>query len=136
MSAFLTQESDVVDFYELGPRERQNGAAVYRIGEAAVAEVRRSLSDPLSYSAARPPLNLLAAKNLLILRHLGKRCLEPPVTPKTTMRRSALRKLARNFFSDRSVEAVAALLDGGAGCLKPEDLECIKKRIENAEARS
>ncbi len=126
----------MVESFKLGRRERQIVEAVYRVGEASVAQVRRVLSDPPSYSAVRATLNLLTSKNLLIRRHEGKRYLYRPVTPKTTMRRSALRELVRNFFSDRPVEAVAALLDGGAGRLKPEDLECIKKRIENAEARS
>jgi BlaI family transcriptional regulator, penicillinase repressor len=132
----LTQESDVVESHKLGRRERQIVEAVYRVGEASVADVRRALPDPPSYSAVRATLNLLASKNFLSRRHEGKRYLYRPVTPKTTMRRSALRELVRNFFSGRPVEAVAALLDGGAGRLEPEDIECIKKRIENAEARS
>jgi BlaI family penicillinase repressor len=132
----LKHESDVVESHRLGRRERQIVEAVYRVGEASVADVRRALADPPSYSAVRATLNLLASKNLLSRRHEGKRFLYRPVTPKTTMRRSALRELVRNFFSDRPVEAVAALLDGGAGRLKPEDIECIKKRIENAETRS
>jgi len=126
----------VVESFELGRRERQIVEAVYRVGEASVAQVRRVLADPASYSAVRATRNLLTSKNLLIRRYEGKRYLYRPLTPKTTIRRSALRELVRNFFSDRSVEVVAALLDGGAVRLKPEDLECIKKRIENAEARA
>jgi BlaI family penicillinase repressor len=126
----------VVESHHLGRRERQIVEAIYRLGEGSVADVRGALADAPSYSAVRATLNLLASKNLLSYRHEGKRYLYRPVTPKTTVRRFALRELVRNFFSDRPVEAVSALLDGGAGRLEPQDFECIKKRIENAEARS
>jgi hypothetical protein len=49
------------------------------------------------------------------------------------VRRSALRELVENFFSGRPADAVAALLDGSAGQLEPEDLDRIKRRIESAE---
>jgi len=98
--------------------------------------VRQALSDPPSYSAVRATLNLLASKNLLSYRHQGKRYLYRPVTPKTTVRRFALRELVENFFGGRPADAVAALLDGSAGRLEPDDLERIKRRIENAEGRT
>jgi predicted transcriptional regulator len=128
--------SGVVESHHLGRRERQIVEAVYRLGEGSVAEVRGALADPPSYSAVRATLGLLASKNLLSYRHEGKRYLYRPVTPKTTVRRFALRELVQNFFSGRPVEAVAALLDGGAGRLDPEDYESIKQRIENAETRT
>jgi BlaI family transcriptional regulator, penicillinase repressor len=132
----LAQESGVVESHQLGRRERQIVEAVYRLEEASVADVRRALRDPPSYSAVRATLNLLASKNLLNYRHQGKRYLYRPVTPKTTVRRWALRELVQNFFSGRPADAVAALLDGSAGRLDPEDLERIKRRIENAEGRT
>jgi BlaI family penicillinase repressor len=132
----LTEESGVVESHQLGRRERQIVEAVYRLGEASVADVRQALSDPPSYSAVRATLNLLVSKNLLSHRHQGKRYLYRPVTPKATVRRFALRELVQNFFGGRPADAVAALLDGSAGRLEPEDLERIKRRIENAEGRT
>jgi BlaI family transcriptional regulator, penicillinase repressor len=132
----LTEESDVVGSHQLGRRERQVVEAVYRLNEASVADVRRALPDAPSYSAVRATLNLLATKKLLHYRHEGKRYLYRAVTPKTTVRRFALRELVRNFFSGRPADAVAALLDGSAGRLESEDIERIKRRIESAEARS
>jgi BlaI family penicillinase repressor len=120
----------------LGRRERQIVEAVYRLGEASVAQVRQELPDPPSYSAVRAMLRLLAAKNLLRFRHEGKRYVYRPVTPKATVRRSALRELVRNFFSGRPIDAVASLLDGSAGRLGPEDLERIKRWIESAEGKT
>jgi hypothetical protein len=96
----LTQESDVVESHKLGRRARQIVEAVYRVGRASVADVRRAIPDPQTHSA----------------------CLDRPVTPKTTPGRLA--------------GAGSTLQDSGAGRLTPEDLECIKTRIEHAEARS
>jgi predicted transcriptional regulator len=121
---------------ELGRRERQIVEAVYRLGEAAVADVLRELPDPPSYSAVRAMLNLLVGKNLLTHRQEGKRYLYRPVTPKSSVRRSALRALVRTFFAGRPADAVAALLDGSYGRLEPRDLERIKKLVEETEARS
>jgi predicted transcriptional regulator len=109
---------------------------VYRLGEAAVADVLRELPDPPSYSAVRAMLNLLVGKNLLTHRQEGKRYLYRPVTPKSSVRRSALRALVRTFFAGRPADAVAALLDGSYGRLEPRDLERIKKLVEETEARS
>jgi BlaI family transcriptional regulator, penicillinase repressor len=125
----------VVDSLDLGRRERQIVEAVYRLGEASVAEVRAVLPDPPSYSAVRATLNLLVAKSHLSHRNDGRRYVYRAVTPKTTVRRSALRELVRNFFGGRPVDAVAALLDGSAGPLGADDLERIKKRIEGAEGK-
>lgn len=132
----MNKDSDVVDSHQLGRRERQIVEAVYRLGEASVADVRRALPDPPSYSAVRATLGLLAAKNLVCHRNEGKRYLYRAVTPKTTVRRFALRELVENFFGGRPADAVAALLDGNAGELEPEDLERIKRRIESAEGKS
>ncbi len=126
----------MVESHQLGRRERQVVEAVYRLGEASVADVRRALPDPPSYSAVRATLTLLASKNFLSYRHEGKRYLYRPVTPKTTVRRYALRELVKNFFSGRPADAVAALLDGSAGRLEPEDIERIKCQIEDAEGKT
>jgi BlaI family penicillinase repressor len=121
---------------QLGRRERQIVEAVYRLGEASVADVLKELPDPPSYSAVRAMLNLLVGKNLLTHRQDGKRYLYRPVTPKSSVRRSALRALVRTFFAGRPADAVAALLDGSYGRLEPGDLERIKKLIDETEGRS
>jgi BlaI family transcriptional regulator, penicillinase repressor len=121
---------------QLGRRERQIVEAVYRLGEASVADVLKELPDPPSYSAVRAMLNLLVGKDLLTHRQQGKRYLYRPVTPKSSVRRSALRALVRTFFAGRPADAVAALLDGSYGRLDPADFERIKKLIDEAEGRS
>ncbi|HTS19309.1 MAG TPA: BlaI/MecI/CopY family transcriptional regulator, partial [Verrucomicrobiae bacterium] len=44
---------------ELSRRERQIMDAVYRLGRASAADVRRQLPDPPSYSAVRAFLTIL-----------------------------------------------------------------------------
>jgi predicted transcriptional regulator len=121
---------------QLGKRERQIVEAVYRLGEAPVAAVREELAEPPSYSAVRGMLNWLVEKRVLTLRREGKRYLYRPVASKSKVGLSALRDLVRNFFGGQPSDAVAALLEGGAGRLSPEELARIKQLIDQAEKPS
>jgi predicted transcriptional regulator len=120
----------------LGRRERQIVEAVYRLGAASVAEVRKALPDPPTYSAVRAMLNLLVEKKVLTFRQVGKRYMYRPVTSRVQMGRTALRNLVRNFFAGQPLDAVAALLDGSAGRLAPDDLERLKQLIDEVEEKS
>jgi len=121
---------------QLGRRERQIVEAVYRLGEAAVADVRRALPDPPRYSAVRTMLNLLVEKRVLAVRQEGKRYLYRPVADRSKVGLSALRELVRNFFAGQPSDAVAALLDGSAGRINSEELARIKQLIDDAERKS
>ena len=118
---------------QLGRRERQIVEAVYRLGEASVAQVRAELPDAPSYSAVRAMLNLLVGKRLLSARPSGKRYLYRAVPSKRKVRASALRNLVRTFFGNTPADAVAALLDGSAGRLSGDDLRRLRAMIEAAE---
>jgi BlaI family penicillinase repressor len=118
---------------ELGKRERQIVETLCRLGEASVAEVRGAISDAPSYSAVRGMLNLLVDKGVVKFRQEGKRYLYRPAAPKHKISRSALRNLVRNFFADQPADAVAALVDGWAGKLSPDDLSRIRRLIDEAD---
>lgn len=118
---------------DLGKRERQLTEALYRLGEASVAQVRAELPDPPSYSAVRAMLNLLVQKRVATVRQEGKRYLYRPVRSKTVVRRSALRNLVRTFFGSAPADAAAALIDGSAGRLSDADLRRLREMIEQAE---
>jgi predicted transcriptional regulator len=121
---------------QLGKRERQIVETVFRLGEAAVADVLAALPDPPSYSAVRAMLNLLCEKQVLTFRQEGKRYLYRATTSKDKVGRVALRNLVRNFFGGQPLDAVAALLDGSAGRMAPDDLARIKQLIDEAEEES
>src|SRR5581483_5218119 len=112
---------------------RQITEALYRLGEAPVAAVRGELDDPPSYSAVRAMLNLLVRKGVAAARPDGKRLLYRAVVPKHQVRQSALRSLVRTFFSGAPLEAAAALIDGSAGRLSPDDLRRLREIIDLAE---
>lgn len=118
---------------ELGRRERQIVEALYRLGEASVAQVRDDIPDPPSYSAVRAMLNLLVQKGVAASRQEGKRYLYRAVHSKQKVRLSALRNLVRTFFGSTPADAVAALIDGSAGKLSGDDLRRVRELIERAE---
>ena len=119
----------------LGRRGRQIAEVVYRLGTASVADVRKALPDPPTYSTVRAMLNLLVDKKVLTFRQEGKRYVYRPVTSRGQMGRTALRNLVRNFFGGQPLDAVAALLDGSAGRLASEDLERLKQLIDETEEK-
>lgn len=116
---------------ELGKRERQLTEAVYRLGEAAVADVLAELSDPPSYSAVRAMLGMLVRKKVLKLRRDGKRYLYRPATPVEQASRSALAGVLHTFFGGQPAKAMAALLDVSDN-LTLDDLKRMKQLIDEA----
>lgn len=118
---------------DLGKRERQIVEALYRLEEASVAQVCQALPEPPSYSTVRAMLNSLVAKRVVRFRHQGKRYLYRPVAPREKTGRTALRNLVKNFFAGEPLDAVAALLDEHADRLAPNELERIKRIIDEAE---
>ena len=116
----------------LSRRERQIMETIYRLGEATVADVRRELLDPPSYSAVRAFLRILEEKGHLKHREAGPRYAYSPRVPRDKARRSALRSLMRNFFDDSREKLVATLLDDGARALSPAELETLAGLIERA----
>lgn len=117
---------------ELGKRERQLVETVYRLGEASVAQVLAELADPPSYSSVRAMLSMLVEKKILRQRQDGKRYLYRPVTSRETARKSAFQQLLRTFFSGEPTVAFATLLDLSAEQLTDDDLNRMKKLIDNA----
>jgi predicted transcriptional regulator len=117
---------------DVGKRERQIVEAVYRLGEASVAQVRAELSNPPGYSAVRAILTTLVGKKVLAFRQEGKRYLYRARTSPESAGRTALQRLLHTFFAGQLTHAVAALLDVSAGSLTREDLDRMKALIEQA----
>lgn len=117
----------------LGPRERQIMDAVFRLGKASVAEVRRELSNPPSYSAVRAILGILESKGLLRHEQDGLRYLYRPTVGRGAAQQSALRHLVRTFF-DGSPERAAAALLAMSDTLSPAELKRLTRMVESAKA--
>lgn len=113
-------------------RERQIMDVIYRKGRATVQEVLDALEDPPSYSSIRATMRLLEEKGRL--RHIadGPRYIYLPTQPRDKARKSALKHLLTTFFDDSVETAVAALLDVKARQLSDNDLDRLKRLIEEA----
>lgn len=94
----------------LGARERQILDALYKRGEASVADVRAEIADPPSYSAVRGMLGLLEQKGLVTHRRDGLRYLYSPTVARGKAKRRALKHVVTTFFSGSPERAVSALL--------------------------
>src|ERR1051326_5677150 len=116
----------------LGRRERQIMDVVHRRGVATVAQVLDDLDDPPSYSAVRGMLRLLEEKGYVRHRWEGPRYVYLPTGDPDRVRRSAVRHLLHTFFSNSVTSAVAAMLDVSDPSLTDEELERLRKLIDDA----
>lgn len=115
-------------------RERQIVEAVYRLGEASVAEVQEQIPDPPGYDAVRTTMRLLEEKEVLRHRRDGHRYVYRPVVEKSEARLGALRELVRTFFDGSAEAAVLALLKLERGEATDQELERLHRLLEEDEA--
>ena len=116
----------------LSRRERQIMDVLYGLGEAPVSDVRERLPDPPSYSAVRAQMRILEEKGHLRHRQDGARYLYRPTVPRSRARRSALRRVLRQFFDGSREELVAALLEDREGRASREELDRLAELVERA----
>lgn len=114
----------------LSRRERQIMDVLYRRGRATAAEVQRELPDPPSYSAVRAMLRVLEEKGHIRHEEQALRYVFSPTVPREKAKRAALRRVLDTFFEGSAERAVAALLDGSARRLSPEELDRLAQLIE------
>ncbi len=107
--------------------------AVFRLGKGSVAEVRRELPNPPSYSAVRAILGILEEKGLLHHARDGLRYIYQPTMTRGAAQQSALKHLVRIFF-DGSPERAAAALLALSDSMSPRDVRRLTGLIERAKA--
>lgn len=116
----------------LSRRERQIMDVIYRMGEAAVSEVRDEMDDAPSYSAVRAMLRILEEKGQLTHRQDGPRYIYRPVKPIEEATESALERVLSTFFEGSTERAMAALLDMSSTRMSSDELDRLSKMIEDA----
>ena len=117
----------------LSRRERQILDVLYARGRATAAEVREGLPDPPSYSAVRTLLRIIEEKGHVRHEADGARYVYMPTVSHGSAQRSAMRHVLDTFFKGSATQAIAALLDEGAGKLSERDFDRLAALI--AEAR-
>lgn len=116
----------------LGRRERQIMAYVYRQGEATAADVKEGIDEAPGYSAVRAMLRILEEKGFLTHRTDGNRYVYRPTMSPEEAGRSAMRYTLGAFFDGRIEQAVAALLDVQVNDLSDDELDRLTEVIERA----
>ncbi|MBL8179601.1 MAG: BlaI/MecI/CopY family transcriptional regulator [Bryobacterales bacterium] len=116
----------------LSRRERQIMDILYQSGRASASEVRSAMDDAPSYSAVRAMLRTLEEKGHVRHELDGLKYVYLPSLGKEKAKRSAVKHLLHTFFGDSPEQIVAALLDGSARKLTPEELTRMSAMIERA----
>lgn len=118
--------------HRLSRRERQIMDALFRLGEASVADVRKNLPSAPSYSAVRAQLRILEDKGHVTHVQEGPRYVYRPKMEHDRARRSALDHVAETFFDGSAVQMMASLLDQEAAELTDDELNRLSALIERA----
>lgn len=116
----------------LSRRERQILDILFRRGRAGAQEVQKELPESPSYSTVRALLRILEEKGHIRHEEEGGRYVYAPVVSRTRARRAALKSMVETFFEGSVSNVVAALVDGEAARLSPDELDRLSKLIEKA----
>lgn len=117
---------------ELSARERQIMDALYRRGEATVADIRQDLPDPPTASAIRTMLIRLEEKGGIRIRREGGRNVYTPSRPRDEAGRSAVSRLMETFYNGSPARTVAAILDESVSELPEDELDRLARMIDDA----
>jgi BlaI family penicillinase repressor len=120
---------------QLGRRERQIMDILFRRGRATATEVQAEIGEPLSNSAVRGMLRLLAEKGYAAFEQDGPRYVYFPVGRPDEVSRSALRHLVATFFRSSPSSAIAALLDMPDASLSEAEYARLARLLEQARER-
>ena len=110
-------------------REREVFETLCRLEAATAADVRATLSHPLSDSAVRTLLSRLEAKEL-VRREPGQGgFVYRPAPRPDALAAGALRRMVDTFFAGSAVSAATALLDM-SDRLTPDEAESLRRLID------
>lgn len=115
-------------------RERQVMDILFRLGKATAEEVMTELADPPGYSAVRALLATLEAKGLAKHGKESRRYVYQPTVPGKRAKRTALKRLLATFFEGSPEKLVAALLDPQDQQLSRDEIQRIRKLIDEKQA--
>jgi predicted transcriptional regulator len=123
------------DLSDLTKREREILDILFARGRASAAEVLRDLREPPSYSAVRTLLGRLEQKGFIAHTEEKRTYVYAPKVAKDEARENALTHLLKTFFNNSTAGAVAALLARPGKRPSAQELERVKKLVDDARKR-
>ncbi len=116
-------------------REREVFETLCRLEAATAADVRATLSDPLSDSAVRTLLSRLEAKDL-VRREPGQNgFVYRPAPRPDALAAGALKRMVDTFFAGSAASAATALL-GMSDRLTPDEAESLRRLIDRTKGEA
>src|SRR5579871_929696 len=113
----------------LSRRERQILDILYARQRATASEIQAALPDPPSYSATRALLRVLENKGHVNHTEEEGRYVFVPRVGREKARVAALKHLLATFFEGSAADAAAALVNGPAARMRPEELDRLEALI-------
>jgi len=110
-------------------------SALFRLGEATVAEVAAELPDPPTRTAVRTHLRILEDKGHVQRRRDGRRNVYRPATSRARASRAAFAEVLGTFFEGSLRNAVAAHLADPSTTVDPEDLVRLRELIDEVRKK-
>lgn len=115
-------------------REREIFELLCSAGEATAAEIRAAMKDPPSYSAVRTLLARLEARGMVKHSVADQAYVYKSVPQPAKVRETALKSMVRTFFDGSAASAATALL-GLTKSLSPDEIDALKRAIDEAKER-
>ncbi len=119
--------------HDLSRRERQIMQAVYRLGEATVAEIVHTIPEPPTADSIRRLCHILENKGHLGSVRSGTTRVYRPTVRRSEARQAALHNMIETFFGGSERMLAATLLDSRRNQLSPEDVHRLTRMIEEVE---
>jgi len=121
---------------QLSRRERQIMDAVYKLGNATAADVRRELPEDVGYDSVRVTLGILEKKGHVTHRRDGPRYVYAPTVPHERASLSALDHVLKTFFRGSPTRAIFTLLDQRGDQLSESELAEIAQWVEETRKKA
>ena len=119
----------------LSRREREIMDALYALGRATAADVRKRIPKPPSYSAVRALLRILEEKGHVRHEEDGPRYVYLPVVTAKKAQKTAVAHLVSTFFQGSAGRAVAALIENSDMKLGDAEIDRIERLIAAARKK-
>ena len=118
---------------KLSRRERQIMDVLFQLNEASAADVQKEMKDAPSYTTVRTLLRILEEKGQITHREEGRRYIYRPKGSPKKAGRGALRRVLNVFFGSSLEDALAAHLGDAKNKLSKDEIDRLRKIIDDAE---